>query len=471
MNKYQLPPRTYHDRINDEKIFALAKEEHPEYLEAQTPQFDQKTLAKIGIDYLEPNLPEGYIKKLESDFIVEEIDQKNNIVTIAAPLSLQVNMPFILPGRAIFQATLIKKGMSTIEAVERIAEKLSLPINYIKYAGIKDARAITSQKITISRMNREDIKKITELSNIIIKDVEFVSDPVGSGQLQGNFFTITVRTKETVNVDSFERNIKNISENGFLNFFSLQRFGSRLINAEIGKLILEKKYEEALKMYMTSANDFESSYFQSIRNKMLQNWGYWQSISEMLRPFKYSFYYEKAVAEFLVQNPGNFKSALWLIQSQTQIFVFAYFSYLFNKLLSHLIIDKKLLPTTLPLYRPEKTIRDLYLRYFPESEFSHLDFNDQLPFLMLKRNYDIPVKIKMEVSSYEILDNAVILKFSFGKGAYATTFLQNLFNLRQGFPQPTWLEDDKIDSKKIMGETPISEIEKIFEEISNNETA
>lgn len=470
MNKNYLPTRSYRDRLHDEKLLAAIKKEHPEYIESETPQFDEETLAKIGIENYNPKLASGYIKLFERDFIVEEIDQANQILTIQPPQEASLLLPLVLPGRTVFLATLIKKGMSTVEAIERIAESLNIPLNCIKYAGIKDARAITAQRISISRINQNDLGKLQDLPNIIFKDWQLVTQPVDIGQLKGNLFTITVRGETKLDELNFRQTIDKISQKGFINFFSLQRFGSRLINAQLGKLIMQKRYEEAVKIYLTQTNQYESSYFQNARAKINENWESWKEIYKILEPFHYYLYYEKTVVRSLAERPGDYVYALGQIQSQSKIFVYAYFSYLFNKLLSRMIMNNQTLPEKLPLYRPRREIQDLYFKYLPEEAFAELDFAGQLPFLMLNKIYELPTYMAARIFQFRLQDNIAMIEFSLGKGAYATTFLQNIFNLRQGTPQPEWLDKVKIDAKKIMGRIPIEKTEKLFKSPREDET-
>jgi tRNA(Glu) U13 pseudouridine synthase TruD len=220
---------------------------------------------------------------------------------------------------------------------------------------------------------------------------------------------------------------------------------------------------------MTQNNDFESPYYNEIRNNINNNWGNWLAISEILEPFHYYFCYEKAVAKAMINRPNDYLNALGAIQSQTQIFVYAYFSYLFNKVLSDIVKNNENMPDQLPLYRPIESTRQFYLKYFSPDEFDGIDFYNQPPYLNIRKEQFVQTKIYPKINKYSIEQNCAIIDFELGKGAYATTFLQNLFTLSSGWPKPDWITDEKIDSKKILGSLPVIETESLFKEFSEDE--
>src|SRR5689334_25352268 len=88
----------------------------------------------MSLPYLTKNFPGvgGSIKRRDEDFFVQEV-------------------PLYEPsgsGEHVY-AEIQKVGLTTFEAVKRIADALRVPTGDIGYAGLKDARAVTRQVISV----------------------------------------------------------------------------------------------------------------------------------------------------------------------------------------------------------------------------------------------------------------------------------------------------------------------------------
>src|SRR3712207_5138236 len=117
----------------------------------------------------------GRLKVKPEDFIVEEI-------------------PLYLPsgeGQHLY-AEIEKTGLSTYAAIKTIAQALNISPNAIGYAGLKDARAITRQTLSIEGATPEAINQL-HLSNIKILKVNRHGNKLRVGHLAGNRFVIRVR--------------------------------------------------------------------------------------------------------------------------------------------------------------------------------------------------------------------------------------------------------------------------------------
>ena len=69
---------------------------------------------------------------------------------------------------------------------------------------------------------------------------------------------------------------------------------------------------------------------------------------------------------------------------------------------------------------------------------------------------------------YKILPEGMIVSFDLQKGAYATTVLEELFQVVTGYPIPEWINRVDVDSKKELGTGNLDEVKNLLsEEIKN----
>lgn len=128
---------------------------------------------------------------------------------------------------------LLKKDVSTMEALRRLSVVWHVPFNSLSFAGNKDKKAISEQTCSVYGVARERVEQ-TVLQNIKIVFLGFGDEPVHLGQLEGNKFRIVVR-----NLDS----LPGIASR-FRNLFGEQRFS--ISNADIGCHIVKREFKEAV---------------------------------------------------------------------------------------------------------------------------------------------------------------------------------------------------------------------------------
>jgi tRNA pseudouridine13 synthase len=152
----------------------------------------------------------GRIKVLPEDFLVEEI-------------------PLYEPGgqgQHIY-VLLEKRGLSTREAIGAIARGLDVPTRDIGYAGMKDARAVTRQMISINNIEPERVEALDLSPEINILSVSSHRNKLKLGHLAGNRFTIRVRDVTREALPIAEAVLAELDRRGVPNYFGAQRFGMR----------------------------------------------------------------------------------------------------------------------------------------------------------------------------------------------------------------------------------------------------
>lgn len=444
----------------------------PSQVEAEEPaQFTAPFLQKIGIFYQPRLLGEGYIKHSYRDFIVEEITETGELVSIApGPLSdHQLDAPMSDdPNKKLrLEVDMVKQGFATFEVIERLAEELELDLNQITYAGLKDSKAITAQRVSINRTAADRLSTLS-LPNVFFKNGHYRVGMRNVGELIGNRFTILVRTN-SVDHQQIQTRLQEIGEQGFLNFFSLQRFGSRLLGHKIGKQVMLGRYEDAIRLFIAGVSPHETKALQDLRHQAISIWGDWEKINQLFGQFPYFLQHELKALDSLKNSPSDMAAALQATPDQTKMAYSAYGSYCFNKVLSQQATSDQIDPS-IPLLGPESI--DWYDRLLPEEGLKQLRWHQPaLSFLGQQRLRQIPTRVRVDVHSVTPTEVGWIFHFDLTKGAYATTFLAELFGLYQGRPVPSWVKTEETDSRSAIGYPPIETTEQVFPklEISSEE--
>ena len=448
--------------LDEQEILKKYQAEDPALVTSQRLYDYDEILKHIGIDIDFGYLPQGYLNLYPQDFVVEELGEENNLSTIEPG-------GFKIPeekqsGQATLYAELVKVGLSTLEAVGNLTKALGAPAGSVGYGGIKDKVAVTSQKVSLRNI---DFKKLDELHvpGLFLKNFFWGKGVMEKGRISGNQFTILVRTATTLGDGWLKGSLAKV-EDGFYNFYYLQRFGSpRLLSHQLGELILQKNYEGTIETFLTQIGVQNVPLITQIRQQVKESFGDWVKLEALFNALPYTFRLELEIVKYLKPNPQDFLGALKNIKDQTTLWVYAYASYLFNLTLSKLINEGRGLPKTLPLLlNPEAAAIENYKLYLNQAKINDLKSAlSPFPGLFLNKKNTALTKMPVKIIQAKIINNGVMIAFQLPTGAYATTFLAHLFSLYRGLPLPEWLANrEKYDTKKILNLGSIAETEKIL---------
>lgn len=428
-------------RALEQEKFAKIKETNPDSITRQE-NIDPKALLDLAGIRISGNLVPGYIRLYNQDFIVEEVGLDGKVSTIEPE-----NNFVPVPNSPTIYVDLVKYGMGTIEAVTQLANILKVPVERIQYAGLKDGRALTSQKVSIRGL-RGGLNELPTLTHSFVKSVQSSKGAMAPGMLKGNRFTIFIRTKEGTNNEELEKKIHEIEKNGFANFYGVQRFGNRFLNPLLGKLLCQNNAAEATKVFLLNFGPLDLPLYKELRERAKGVFGNWSEMLKIYDEFPYSFRHERAVVASLINFPDDYKKAISTISDQVKFWVYGYVSYLVNELLSEAVAGKVNLPTPLPLPLGSDFKSDgLYQKRLLEDGTDNYNINlRQFPFLIRKPR-SIEPWIMPEVNNLFFVPEGVIISFTLPKGVYATTFLTAIFELFESAPIPNWVKITTIDTK------------------------
>ncbi|MHC4547675.1 MAG: tRNA pseudouridine(13) synthase TruD [Planctomycetota bacterium] len=183
------------------------------------------------LSYLTRDLPGtgGMLRKSVEDFRVDEI-------------------PLYHPGGEgeHLYLRVRKRGISTFEAIRRVATAIGVSEREIGYAGLKDARSVSTQWLSIRGADEERVRGI-EVPRLEILQLSLHGNKLRIGHLRANRFAIVVREAARGADERAAAILDVLVSRGAPNYFGAQRFGSRGTTHLYGEAIVRRDPETFVK--------------------------------------------------------------------------------------------------------------------------------------------------------------------------------------------------------------------------------
>ncbi len=251
------------------------------------------------------------IQAVPEDFVVEE----------------QINLDLVPKGPwAVYRVR--KVGLTTLDVQTRLASALNLTRRQVVFPALKDKEAVATQYAALPA------GKPTTIEGRGFR-AEYVGQrlaPLGPSDLRGNAFALTLRDLAADEAARIAARLAEIGRCGVPNYFDTQRFGS--LGAEggfIGKAILRRDAEGALRAYLTEPFAGDPPAVRAFKRQAATLWPDWRAMFEAApRPSNY-----RSVLTYLVGHAQDYRKALNLIpQRLLSLYLAAYQSYLWNRILA-----------------------------------------------------------------------------------------------------------------------------------------
>ena len=262
--------------------------------------------------------------------------------------------------------TLYKENKDTMEALYFIATQLKVPAKNFQFAGTKDRRGVTVQRVAIFRVQADRIAKLNKFARgWRVGDFEYKKHGLDLGELGGNEFLLTLkdchfRGEEGMSNDDRISSAKKViaqacesfSANGFLNYYGLQRFGTFRTGTHFtGKMMLMGDLEGAVNSILAYSDDMLlENQDESSSNKVPQDdinraeairvWRSTGSVNDAASRMPRRFQAEAAIMQYLgkrdrksgkLLQDTDWQGALMQIQRNLRLmYVHAYQSHVWN---------------------------------------------------------------------------------------------------------------------------------------------
>ena len=268
----------------------------------------------------------GKIKQRISDFKVTEIPPKKR------KLHEEVEQRTQKENHLVFWME--KFNWDTSGALLMISNKANIPVDRFYFAGTKDKRAITKQRVSV--LYSEEMEQ--SLKHLNICDIKLNNFSRGKklnlGESEGNEFEIIIRNI-TLDKDEIEKRIKSVFtelEKGIPNIFGPQRFGeTRPVTYPVGKQLVLGNPEEAAKIYLTQIFPKESKDAKKAREFLAKHWNR-KGFLKALEIFPDRLRYERMIINQLTYRPTDFAGAFSILPKKLlKLFPNAVQSWIFNR--------------------------------------------------------------------------------------------------------------------------------------------
>lgn len=279
----------------------------------------------------------GAIRRNFEDFVVEEVlvDESRAAVYDTEAYAKKTVLGSSSTKNRYLLCVLIKRNWDTFIALQNIAQQLGINAKQIQIAGIKDAKAVTSQHITIEGIAAKDLQKLN-LKDIEVRSIGYLRTKLSPYYLLGNNFHVRIKNIKHSKTTIKKRTAKTIEElntlGGIPNFFGHQRFGTtRPITHLVGKAIVNGNLKKAAILFLAKPSLYEHPLSRQARRELQAT----QDFKQALKSFPKQLRYERFMLKSLAERPNDFAAAFKRLPLKLrELFTQAYQSFLFNRFLS-----------------------------------------------------------------------------------------------------------------------------------------
>lgn len=228
---------------------------------------------------------------------------------------------------------LTKRKLDTFEAMRMVSAHTGIPLDKIRYAGLKDRQAVTTQLISIE--GGQHIRGA--IPGLKIKYLGRSSAPLSGEHLQGNRFELVIRGLNANSVERLPERVAQVQAHGVVDYFDDQRFGTLTAGQGLpGREIVKGRYEEAVKILLATPGKRDPVPEKRFKHLVKSSWGDWKRIAQ-----KWGSRKGKSMVNHLRRNPQDFAGALQRMPGRERaIHVFAYQSLIWNNSVCHYLRGK-----------------------------------------------------------------------------------------------------------------------------------
>lgn len=265
----------------------------------------------------EPVALGGRIRVQPADFEVDEI-------------------PLVRPaGRGDYVLFQIEKQeMSTFDAILRVSKGAKVSEQKVGYAGLKDAQAVTRQYMTVHKVPPERVLGIQHPRMRVLTAARHTG-ALKLGHHRGNRFAIRIRGADTARVPQARLALERFTARGMPNAYGAQRFGIRRDGHRIGRAVVNEDWQAFLGRLLGEPSPLENDH-RVVAARQAYDAG---DLEQALGLFPLRHRLEKKALSILLRTGSPREAFLALGRRPRRIWVSAWQSYLFNRILDRRVRD------------------------------------------------------------------------------------------------------------------------------------
>jgi len=250
----------------------------------------------------------------------------------------QIELPLASRGRfAVYRVR--KRGVTTLSVRAQMARALGLPQSAVVFPALKDKDAVVVQHVAVRGTGPARLSLPSALGGVTGSG--FAADflgrsphPLTPADIVTNRFTVVLRDLSAEEAAHIQERLVQVARFGLPNYFDQQRFGSLSLSSahgedHIGKRILQRDAEGALRAYLTQLFTGDPAPVRAFKTNARDHWGDWDALFKAApRPSNY-----RSVLTYLRDHPTGYRKALNLITRRLlSIYLVAYQSLLWNRI-------------------------------------------------------------------------------------------------------------------------------------------
>jgi tRNA pseudouridine13 synthase len=391
--------------------------------------------------YLTADIPGigGVIKESHDDFIVTEIPSYE---PCGSGEHLYVKFE--------------KRGITTLEAIRRIAGRLKLAERDVGYAGMKDAVGVTRQTISLQAARPEDALSL-QLDGITIISAFHHTNKLKPGHLKGNSFQIAIRGVARTAAESTAAILEILQRRGVPNYFGFQRYGAQGNSHLIGAAMLRRDWQNAVDCLIGVPDAVRDAAWRSAISAYQRG-----ELAEALRLMPHHCRTEREVLQRLATRPDAWEKAFAVVHPRLKkLYLSAFQSYLFDNVLElrlasldHVMkgdlawkhingacflvedieseaprADRFEISASGPMFgsrmkQPAEVVLAMEQGILEGKGVACEDFDEGSGLRMVGERR--PLRVPLENPGYRIEDDTLLLEFTLPKGSYATSVLREI---------------------------------------------
>ena len=232
-----------------------------------------------------------------------------------------------------------KRGLTTTDAIRRVAKAFRVSKREVGYAGLKDKHAVTRQHLSIHLPERDESLDRASLERMahLEPKVKLLwharhTNKLKRGHHGGNRFVVYVREVDGAAVVRAKPILERLERGGVPNYFGEQRFGYRGDGHDLGRLLLRGEYRRMLDALLGHSRPHESDPLKRARAAYDRG-----DIDEALEHWPRSLRFDRQALDALRQHKSAEQAVAQIDEGHRVLLTSALQSAVFNRVLDRRI--------------------------------------------------------------------------------------------------------------------------------------